>query len=221
MRSEDLSWNTVPIREMTSLLDPFFPKLTDIYQDSFPLVEQMKVSFFINLLKEKNMGGQEKFTLDILCSGDILGGFALYENSDDVPGLGRGGYLWYIASNPDLRGLGIGKILYHHVKKRMFEDYGCRAMLFEIEEPADVLVRYGEKEAEFASWRKDWYRRQGACELQGTRYMCGVGWQPAIPMQVMVHPNGDLSAYDALKLAWHVQDESIELTGSIENLKLV
>ena len=52
---------------------------------------------------------------------------------------------------------------------------------------------------------------QGACELQGTVYLCGNGWHPPVPMQVMVHANGTLHPKKALMMARIVLHTSIEL----------
>ena len=45
--------------------------------------------------------------------------------------------------------------------------------------------------------------------------MCGVGWHPAIPMQVMVHLKTDLTPEQALLLAREVQDEGIQVVGEL------
>ena len=208
-------WGSISIREITSRLDSALPRLLDIYQKSFPVVEQVLVSFFLDKLEEKEQGEAKQFHFDVLAHGQEVAGFAFYEIGKDIEGLGRGGYLWFIAANPDMRGGGIGKRLYTHVRDEMFSKYGCRALFFEIEESADAFERQGQEAADYAEWRKAWYKRQGALELRGTHYMCGVNWQPAIPMQVMVHPNGPLSAEDAIKIAHDVQDAAIEVTGEL------
>jgi ribosomal protein S18 acetylase RimI-like enzyme len=215
MTLSTIEWNCVPIREITSRLDPALPRLLDIYQKSFPVVEQVLVSFFLEKLEMKEAGEAKQYSLDVLALGCDVAGFAFYEIGQEITGLGRGGYLWFIAAHPDLRGGGIGKRMYEHVQQQMFSKYGCRALFFEIEESTDALKREGQGAADYADWRKAWYKRRGAFELLGTRYMCGVDWQPAILMQVMVHPNGYITPEDAIRLAHDVQDDSIEVVGEL------
>jgi len=215
MSDQLLNWDTVSIREITSRLDPALPSLFDIYQKSFPVEEQMLLSFFLNKLEAKEQGEAVEFHIDVLAQEREVAGFAIYEIGEAVEDLGRGGYLWYIAANPDLRGGGIGKRLYTHVRDTMFHTYDCRGLFFEIEISTEALERHGQASADYAEWRKRWYKRQGAFELQGTHYLCGTGWQPPIPMQVMVHPNGPLTPDEAIRLAHEVQDEAIEVVGEL------
>jgi GNAT superfamily N-acetyltransferase len=210
-----IDWSSLAIRPITSRRDPALPRLLDIYQTSFPVVEQMLVSFFLETLEQKESGQAESFHLDVLAHEREVAGFALYEIGENVEGLGRGAYLWFVAANAKLRGGGIGKRLYRHVCDEAFSVHGCRALFFEIEIGADAFERLGQDGAEYAEWRRTWYKRQGALELLGTHYLCGVGWQPAIPMQVMVHPNGPLTPEEAIRLAHDVQDESIEVVGRL------
>ena len=210
-----IDWSAVSVREITSRLDPALPRLLDIYQKSFPVVEQVLVSFFLDTLEQKEKEGSAQFHLDVLASDREVAGFAFYEIGQEIEGLGRGGYLWFIAADPDLRGGGLGKRLYHHVREAVFARYQCRALFFEIEETADAFQRHGQEAADYAAWRKAWYKRLGALELQGTHYMCGVDWQPAIPMQVMVHSNGPITPEDALRLARSIQSEDIQVTGEL------
>lgn len=215
MLEETTDWASLSIREITSRLDPALPRLLDIYQKSFPVIEQMLVSFFLEKLEQKEAGQAEAFHLDALAHEREVAGFAFYEIGEAVEGLGRGGYLRFLATHPELRSSGIGKRLYAHVRDAMFLKYECRAMFFEIEETDDAFERYGRDAADYAEWRKAWYKRQGAFALQGTHYLCGVGWQPAIPMQVMVHPNGPLTPDQALRLARSVQSDAIEVVGEL------
>ena len=215
--SESLDeWKTLLIREITSLHDAALPGALDIYQRSFPLEEQELVSFFLNTLTQKETRASTPFHFDVLANEQTVAGFAFYEIGREVEGIGRGGYLWYLASHPDIRAAGIGTRLYQHVRDTMFAHYGCRACFFEIEDSADALQRHGQHAADYAEWRKAWYKRRGALELRGTHYLCGGGWQPAIPMQIMVHPNGLLLPADALSLARAVQNESIAVVGELE-----
>lgn len=215
MMIETIDWMSVPIRAVTSRTDPTLAGLFDIYQKSFPVEEQMLVSYFLDKLRAFEQGEAQEFHLVVLAQECSVAGFAYFEVGRCVEGVGIGGYLWYIASHPELRRLGVGKRLYDHVRDTMFTRHNCRAMFFEIEVSDDARARHGEQAAAYADWRKSWYKRQGALELRGTRYMCGVDWHPPIPMQVMVHPNGELTPEEALRMARDVQDESIEAVGTL------
>lgn len=216
MTAADIDWAAIEIRELIDPQDTALPGLLDIYQKSFPLEEQMLVSFFLHLLAGKGRGEAEEYHLEVLAADAVVGGFALYEIGDEVPGVGRPAYLWYVAAHGDVRGQSIGKRLYRHVLDKVLTHYGCAGLFFEIEQAGDVLVRHGKEAADFAAWRREWYRRQGARQLRGVSYLCSVEWQPAVPMDVMVHPAGIMTAEAALTLARSVQSESIEVTGELE-----
>lgn len=207
------------IRPVTTLADPALPAVLDIYQKSFPLEEQMLVSFFLRCLSEKEHGMAEQYHFVVAEGEERAGeaggrevlGFAFYELSVESP---AAGYLWYLAVAPEQRGGGIGKTLYQHVLTAAAAQ-DSPALCFEIECDEEAEARAGAKAAEFARWRKRWYQRLGARELAGTHYLCGVGWQPAIPMQVMVHPLIPLSPEEALELAREALDSSIEQVGTM------
>ncbi|MGC4044740.1 MAG: GNAT family N-acetyltransferase [Armatimonas sp.] len=211
MNREDIS-----IQEITSLHDPLFVGFLNIYQKSFPLDQQMLVSFFINMLRDKESGKAEQFRLDVLATDKQVVGFAFYEIEQDAPSESRGAYLWYIATDPDVRGQGFGGVLYQQVVHTVFEHFGCRLLCFEIEIEEEACQRYGQKAAAFAAWRRGWYKQQGARELLGTYHLSGVGWHPAIPMQVMIHSNGGISPEEALAIAFRLQDESIDEVGELK-----
>lgn len=213
--NESIEWLNIEMHEIKSCSDPLLSGTLDIYQKSFPVEEQMLISFFLNVLRDKESEVVTPYRLQVLAHDGEVAGLVFYEVDLDVSEDKRGAYLWYIASNPDMRGLGIGKILYDYVLRTVFDEFGCRLLCFEIEEAEDALQRHGKDAADFAVWRKAWYKRQGALELGGTRYLCGVGWQPPLPMQVMIHPNGMIAADEALEIARVVQDESIEIIGEL------
>ena len=216
MTVAEIDWAAIEIRELIDPQDPALPALLDIYQKSFPLEEQMLVSFFLQLLAGKGRGESEEYHLEVLASDAVVGGFAMYEIGEEVPGVGRPAYLWYVAAHADVRGQSLGKRLYHHVVNTVFTQYGCAGLFFEIEQTGDVMARHGKDAADFAAWRRQWYCRQGARQLRGVSYLCSVDWQPAVPMDVMVHPADTMTAEAALILARAIQSESIEATGELE-----
>jgi GNAT superfamily N-acetyltransferase len=200
------------IREVKSRQDSALGQVFDIYQKSFPLTEQMLISFFLDFLTRKEAGEAEEFRLEVLEVEGRVVAFAFYESGSADGDLGNSAYLWYLAVNPDVRGGGYGKRMYFHVLNTAFTQFDARALLYEIETPEDVE---GEEGKAYAEWRSGWYRSMGAKALLGTRYLCGVDWQPPVPMQVMVHANGPLTAEEALALARATQDEGIEQTGPL------
>jgi GNAT superfamily N-acetyltransferase len=207
-----MNTQTAQIREITSLLDPLLGPVLDIYQKSFPVQEQMLISFFLDVLQKKMEGEGQQFRWEVLEVDGKAAAFAFYESGTADADLGNSAYLWYLAVNPDMRGGGWGKRMYYHVLNTAFTEFEARALLYEIEIPDEVETEEGKA---YAIWRMEWYRAMGARKLAGTRYLCGVDWQPPIPMQVMVHPNGSITAEEAYALALATQDEGIEKTGEL------
>jgi len=101
------------------------------------------------------------------------------------------------------------------VLREVMAAHDCRLLFFEIERYGEVLAKRGPAEAGLAERRKAWYQRLGAAELTGVRYMCSVGWQPAVPMDVFVHLREPLSAEDVLGLRPSVLDDELEIVGPL------
>lgn len=190
----------IQLLEIESRQDARLPEVMDIYQQSFPLREQMPFSWWLRLLAEKEAGeAAERHLAAALRNGEVAG-FAYYETA------GETGYLWYLATRKDLRGGGIGAEVYREVVERIW-GAGCRSLLFEVEEPEGEDL--SPKEREFACRRLDWYRRQGARRLGGIEYYQDVGWQPPCRMSLMLHSRDPLTPEAAFQIAHSVLEDAV------------
>ena len=192
------------IREISSRTDSLLPAMMDVYQESFPLREQLRVSWWLHFLQAKEEGKAPEQHLLAALEGDALVGFAYYETRKEA----RCGYLWYLATSAERRSQGSGAWLYHEVAARIF-GAECDHLLFEVELPDDA-ARFSAEEAEWAGRRIAWYRRQGARLLQGIEYVQSVGWQPPYPMGIMLAFQGELSPQQACKVAQSVLGDSVK-----------
>jgi ribosomal protein S18 acetylase RimI-like enzyme len=200
---------TFEVHEIEGIHDSAFPAAMDIYQASFPLHEQMRFSWWVHFLQDKAQGAAEHRHLLAAIGQDSVLAMAYYEVVEEDEPVG---YLWYLATGSALRGKGIGADLYREILSRNVSA-GCRALVFEVELP-EIAASVSEEHAEFARRRIGWYRRNGAKLLSGIRYIQDVGWQPPMPMGVMVHALGALGADQALALVQTVLDE-VSATGPV------
>jgi ribosomal protein S18 acetylase RimI-like enzyme len=200
---------TAQFHEITTLNDPYFPAFMDIYQESFPLSEQMRFSWWLALLRKKEADPDAGGRLLVLIEEEVVVAMAYYEEGDaDAPA-----YLWYLATRPDARGKGTGARLYQEILARV-EGAGSPALLFEVETPAEAALLSVEA-ADFARRRIEWYRRLGAKLLGGIHYEQSVGWQPALEMHIMVHAFQEVDPGSAFACAKAVLGEEIQEIGEL------
>jgi hypothetical protein len=82
-----------------------------------------------------------------------------------------------------------------------------QALFFDLEDPR---LMHTPQEAECAIRRINFYRRLGARQVGGIRYIQTVGdHQPAITLRLMAHPRVEMSAAEAVELAIPVLGEAI------------
>ncbi len=187
-------------RSIRSLSDKCYDSWLDIYQTSFPLSEQMLVSALNSALRE--IGGQDasertaEFLLAETQEGEPVG-ISHYVYSEDC----KAGLLWYIAVRKDIRSKGFGSQIYHESVQRLKNDHPeIIALMFEVEDPMHVDT---DEENQLAHRRITFYRRNGAKLVSGIHYLQSVGWQPPIPMHLMIHSLNDafkITAENALEL---------------------
>ncbi len=175
------------IRRITHLGDPLLGPWLDLYQESFPLPEQLKVSEFIRAL-QRGFGGEFEGTSMLALEREDggLAGLAWHQ-------LALGGrvlWLFYLAVSPEMRGRGTGARFYHELIERALAEHPeLELVVFEVERP-DMLQ--GE-EARQAERRIAFYRRLGAKLVSNVSYTQDVGWQPPLRMYLMVHPLAAIS----------------------------
>ncbi len=106
-------------------------------------------------------------------------------SSPGVPDL-RVAWLWYIAVDPRHQSQGCGGWLYREICRRVFHEHGCGLMVLEVER-VDVAARHSEARAADARRRLRFYQdRCGAQRLEGIEYIQETGWQPGLPMHLLI-----------------------------------
>jgi GNAT superfamily N-acetyltransferase len=211
---------TLYLHEIESLFDDRLPGVLDIYQESFPPREQMRLSWWVQLLRQKTAGQESDegrhLVAIVRADDDQVVGMAYYETYPLAEGGGGSavGYLWYLATRSDLRGQRIGAGAYAALIERILGQAGCRAVVFEVEIPEEA-ARFSEGEAEFARRRIAWYQRNGAKLLRGIRYVQDVGWQPPVPMHLMIHSRDAIDAGAAFTLVQTVLEDAVEQVGPL------
>jgi GNAT superfamily N-acetyltransferase len=106
----------------------------------------------------------------------------------------------YLATRSDLRGQGVGAVLYQQVVEELCLRRGSEILLFEVEKP-EVMAAESPEAAQLAQRRIDWYQRQGARLLEGIRYVQSVAWQPPVEMALMFHNVAALTPTEAFSRA--------------------
>lgn len=205
MNEQALENNAMPlsIREVSSRTDSLLPAVMDIYQESFPLREQVRVSWWLSFLQEKEAGRARHRHLLAAMDGDAVVGFAYYEIEPEA----RFGYLWYLATSATMRSKGLGAWLYHEVSARVYAAE-CDGLIFEVELPEDA-ARFSAEDAEWAHRRIAWYRRQGARLLQGIEYVQEVGWQPPYPMGIMIASQHEITPRRAFEVVQSILGDAV------------
>lgn len=168
--------------EILSLGDELYDAFLDLYQISFPLNEQMLVSDHNRVLRGKEEGrSRHQHLLAALDGERVLVGMARYDLIAEC----RAAVLWYLAVHPDARCKGIGSAFYAEIARRVrLEGPSIRALAFEVQDPEETQ---SPEERDLAIRRIEFYRRNGAQRLCGIHYTQSVGWQPPVPMHIMVH----------------------------------
>ena len=195
MNAEDLSFV-----EITSLHDDLLLPWLVLYETAFPASERVLVASILSILKKKMLGEQDDMCL--LAVNDPAGKIVGMAMFNARPGSGLA-VLWYIAVVKELRGRGLGSIIYYEVLHRVYS-LQAGTLFFEVEFPED------HNDAE-ARQRIRFYKKQGALLLTGIHYMQKVGWhQTPIPMHLMIHPCHPMDAQTAFNLAKSIFNDAIE-----------
>ena len=181
----------------------------DIYQESFPLAERMRFSWWIALLRKKEANPDTGGRLLVLLENETVVAMAYCEEGDAA----TAAYLWYLAARQDARGKGIGARLYREILGRA-ERAGSPALLFEVETVEETAL-FSAEAASFARRRIEWYRRLGAKLLEGVHYEQDLGWQPALAMHIMVHPFQEMDAGSAFTFAKALFGKGLSETGPL------
>ncbi len=198
------------VHEITSLDDLYYDAWLDLYQQSFPLNEQMLISELNRTLrsKAKELSPEELYWALLDGSGQLTG-MARF----NLPAGNSATALWYVAMRSEARSQGIGSRFYQAVIEHIRRTSGetAEAVVFEVETPANSNAG----ETSDAERRIAFYRRNGARLLTGIRYVQSVGWQPPIEMSVMLHPLAELSPSRAFELAKATLGATVQQIGEL------
>ncbi len=196
------------LHPISTLTDPTLPDVLDIYQASFPPREQVRMSWWLQLLRGLSREEKPTGTLLALCeaSTETVVGMAYYEIEEF--GEERLGFLWYLATDSKQRNRGLGAAAYQAIVSQILDTESCTLMLFEIEIADEVAQSYPHEPtlAELARRREAWYRRNGAQKLTGIHYEQSVGWLPAMPMHLLFHSRQSLTPEQAFSYAQQLTD---------------
>ncbi len=187
---------------IASFRDPHLPAVADLWQASFPPAEQIRLGEWVRWLVDLTDAPErcaDRELVALLSPDDhsVVGLAYLQVLTADAST--PVAVLWYLATRADLRGAGLGAAAYAQVRRRVFGDRRCAALVFEVER-ADLPLQSAAESA-LAARRIAWYQRLGARLLSGIGYRQCVGWQPPVPMHVMVDAPTALTPQRALALA--------------------
>lgn len=180
---------------ITSLYDDLLYDWLILYETAFPPEERILIGDILKLIKKQEEGQADTHNLLALITGKgELVGMAMYEL---VPRLSAV-YAWYLAIKPELRNRGLGSSFYQMILKDLWEK-NYRVMIFEVEKPEEASIA---AEANLRRRRIEFYRRNGAQQLEGVYYLQSVGDHcPPTPMHLMVHLREPLSAQQVYEIA--------------------
>jgi GNAT superfamily N-acetyltransferase len=191
---------------ITSLQDDLLLPWLDLYEAAFPFAERVPVSLLLGMLKEKK---EDFHMLAALDEDDAFAGLAFYILPAQAHG--RAGFLWYLATRPDLRGQGLGAWIYRGILARL--PRSVEALYYDVEIPA---LAPSLEEQTLARRRIRFYQRLGAHVLTGIRdTIQAAPDRPKITLHLMVHPRIELQARAAYDLATTFLPDELQVTGEV------
>ena len=191
---------------ITSLQDELLLPWLELYESAFPPTERVPVAVLLGILKHKT---EDFHMLAALDEEDAFAGLAFYILPKEAGG--RAGFLWYLATRPDLRGQGLGAWMYRGILARL--PRAVEALYFDIEIPA---LATDEPARALARRRIAFYQRLGARRLTGvTSTIQAAPDRPRITLYMMAHPLAGQSAAQAYDLALTFLSSELSLEGEV------
>ncbi len=193
------------LRDITDLEDPDFSDWLDLYETAFPPGEKLLVSTLLKYLNRISSGEETALHMSVLQNTSTsFVGMMVYEARPE----NEIATLWYFAIKPSERNKGMGTVAYQELLKHL-DPAVYRALVFEVEIPS-------KENAEEATRRIAFYRRQGALMLEGIEYWQHIGWHhPPTLMHIMVHPIQPLDPEQAFALAQNVFGDAVQRRGEL------
>ena len=199
--------------EIRSLQDPHYDDWLDLYQASFPLTEQVQIS---SLNRDAACRAGCPVVISLFGGSGSHGGetaaLALY---DDDAGDGAAA-LWYIAVTPDRRSPRSGNGSFTGKSGGVLRCILVCARFFWRLKTRKPALR--QKSGILPSAGSSFYRRHGALRLGGAAYIQSVGWQPPLPMLLMVDLLAEMPPDEVRALAQAVFGEAVQPQGRAELL---
>ncbi len=194
---------------IVSLQDEGYDDWLNLYQQSFPLNEQMLVGSLNKMLRGGEEGGVATTFLLVRDESGAAVGMALYESAAKC-GCAA---LWYLAVRSDVRSRGLGGATYREIVSRVrAASSEIKALVYEVELPETAEE---DSVRALAVRRIEFYRRNGAKLVGGLHYVQSVGWQEPVPMHLMIHPFAELSPEQALEMLQCKLGEEVKHVGQI------
>lgn len=195
----NLAGRGVSWRQLVSRSDSLLCSWLDLYQISFPLAEQVKVSLLLSALDKAAAGTHPACILSAVESAEAGVVDALMCHGDLVPD--KALWLWYLAVRPELRNAGLGSLAYQSFLTQLHESSPqLHAVAFEVERPDQS---HDAAQRALAERRIRFYQRNGAKLVANVVYYQDLGWQPRVKMYLMVHP---LATMDSVEIAGIIRD---------------
>lgn len=206
--------------EVVELADPRDPRVCawlDIFQQQFPIEEQVPCSMLLAVLQQKAQGEAEEQHLLLATEAGETRAMAWLEEYPDQ-GVAA---LWYLAVPPGAEGAGAGSRMMRHLVDLAFARPTCRLLVLEVERP-DAHTHPetdAQREARLDQIRKRnrfYHQRFGFLFLSGIDYRQQAGWSDPVPMDLMVLPRSgeELTAAEALERLALVFGESLRVSGT-------
>jgi ribosomal protein S18 acetylase RimI-like enzyme len=189
------------IQKMASFADPILADWLALYETSFPEEERMSRSYLETTLSaDPNNVSMLAMRAD---DGSLLGiSYTEYPPAKQIA------YLYYIATDPKVRGNGLGRTLYEAVMGEA-RARGCRFLFFEVEIPQSG-------DDGLPARRIDWYRRNGASLLDGIDFNQTVDTSDIVTkMHLMVHTIQATTPESAFALLKEYFEDDLQQTGPL------
>jgi len=142
-----------------------FKNIKELYTSAFPRQEQVPLSFLINKTKKDTV------RFDAYYDGDVFVGLAYTMSFEDMT------YLWYLATDPNLRTKGYGSQIMQH----LIEVYPNNRIVLNLDIQDETAT-----DSEIRKKRKEFYIKNG---YSSTGYLCTFGGNKLDVMST----NGDVT----------------------------
>jgi ribosomal protein S18 acetylase RimI-like enzyme len=198
----------MPLHRLHTVDDPLLLPWLELYETAFPAHERILIAHILRSLQPLGSDDNARLLALLDDAGQLAGliMFQLYPQMDI-------GFLYYLATRPELRGQGQGAAFYQKAVDSLFREVSW--LVFEVEKPE---LAEDEAHRQLAERRIRFYQRQGARLLQGIAYLQDVGPHcPPTPMHLMfqARPGVPLEPQAAFDAVAPLLGENLAQTGTL------